>query len=135
MAPFGPVPFDMYPLSPPSPYAHVFQTGQPKTRWPKLDDDESLSMLHDKCWGKDISDERRKWLGTQSRGHQMDTDETSAGFALYLDIKALNQGSMWVREDYVLLYNDCTAHFNDPMVLSGSKPPSVVITGQPGVGK
>ena len=132
----------------PSSYANVFFE-EPRNPWLKLKN-TSLSIFHAKHWGKDICEERREWLGTQTRGHQMDidenqmdtdeenqmsTDETPAGFALSFDIKAFNLRSMWVRENYELLYNDCTSYFNDPKVLSASKPPSVVITGQPGVGE
>ena len=67
----------------------------------------------------------------QAEAHQMDTGEALASFALY-NVYNLN---MWVRKDYALLYDSCMAYFNHPAVKSFPKPPSVVITGQPGVGK
>jgi hypothetical protein len=118
-------------------YAHVFREGQPKKHWPKLEDDEVFSILLAKFWGKDIREEKRKWQETQPGGHEMDidTDEAAAKFAFFFEIDGLNASSMWVREDYMLLYDDCTAHFANPDIGDDSSPPSVIITGQPGVGK
>ena len=123
---------------PSSPYAHLFQKGQPKTPWPKLDADECLSMLHAKYWGKDIREEMRQWQEKQTRGQPLNTDQSTvlpANFALYLDIDDLNISSMWVREDYVLLYDHCIAYFNQPKIRPSPMPPSIVITGQPGIGE
>jgi hypothetical protein len=117
--------------STPSPYAHVFLV-QPETPWPKLESNEPLSIFHATYWGKDIYQEKYKWLETQAEAHPMDSGEAPASFALYFDMYNLN---MWVREDYALLYDDCMAYFNQPNVRSFPKPPSAVITGQPGVGK
>ena len=119
-----------------SPYAHVLRLQEPlDTPWPKLKSNQDLSMFHAKYWGKDILEDKRKWLETQNGGHRMDTDEAPANFALYFNIDGLNAPSVWVREDYMLLYDECMAYFNRPRVKSNVMPPSVVITGQPGIGK
>jgi len=117
-----------------SPYAHVFLE-PPDASWPKLTSDKALSMFHAKYWGKGILEDKRKWLETQNGGHRMDTDEAPANFALYFNIAGLNPSNLWVREDYMLLYDECMAYFNRPRVKSSAMPPSVVITGQPGIGK
>ena len=116
----------------PSSYAHVFLE-QPENPWPKLKN-TFLSVFHAQYWGKDIREDKREWLETQNGGHRMDVDKAPANFALYFDIEGLNS-NMWVREDYVLLYDHCTTYFNRPNVRSFSKPPSVIITGQSGIGK
>jgi hypothetical protein len=67
--------------------------------------------------------------------NQMKTGETPAGFPLHFDIPALKPSTLWVREDYKSLYDFCMYYFNRPNVKSGSKPPSVIITGQPGIGE
>ena len=117
-------------------YSDVFQKGQPRTPWCKLGADEPLSILRSNFWGKDIRDEKRKWQETQTADHQMDTDEAPVKFAFDIGIAAINISTIWVREDYVLLYDYCTARFARPSVQAkNAKPPSVVITGQPGIGK
>ena len=60
-----------------------------------------------------------------------------ANFALSFDIENLDPSGLWVREDYVLFYDHCTAYFNTPLanIQSNPEPPSIVITGQPGIGK
>lgn len=117
--------------------AHVFEEGEPKTPWPKLDTVEFLSILHAKYWGKDIHKEMGQWQEKQTGVQSMGTEENGvlpANFALNLDIKNFKP-NVWVREDYALLYNYCTAYFGrwkeDPLF----RPPSVVITGQPGIGR
>lgn len=118
-------------------YAHVFEEGEPETPWPKLDTVEFLSILHAKYWGKDIHKEMGQWQEKQTGVQSMGTEENGvlpANFALNLDIKNFKP-NVWVREDYALLYNYCTAYFGrwkeDPLF----RPPSVVITGQPGIGR
>jgi hypothetical protein len=66
----------------------------------------------------------------------MDTDNAPANFAFSFNIEGLNVTSMWVREDYVLLYDECITYFANPVEKKfGSLSPSVVITGQSGIGK
>jgi len=128
----------MDPSSPPPPYAHIFQKGQPKIPWPELDADACLSLLHAKYWGKDIREEMCQWQERQTRGQPINTDQSNvlpANFALYFDIDDLNTSSMWVPEDYGLLYDHCTSHFNQPEIRFSPMPVSIVITGQPGIGK
>jgi hypothetical protein len=112
-------------------YAQVFQR-LPKDPWLELSSDEPLSSLHAEYWGKGILDDKRKWLEAQDGGHRMDTDEVPANFALYIDINGLKPRSLWVRKDYMLLYDACMAYFSRPR--KSGTPPSVVLTGQPGVG-
>ena len=123
---------------PPSPpYAHVFQ-GQPKTPWYKLDDDRCLSMLHKKYWGKNIIEDMHQWQEIQTGYQPMDTDQSNvspANFPISFDIEDLDPSGLWVREEYVLFYDYCVAYFNKPNIRSAPEPPSIIITGQPGIGE
>jgi hypothetical protein len=123
--------------TPHSPYSHVFRE-QPVTPWLRQQSENALSMFHAKYWGKDIHEETNQWKKQQPGYQPMDIDETNAlpaNFALYFDIDTLNTTNIWVREDYALLYDYCTNRFNRREKKRFSKPSSVVITGQPGVGK
>ena len=123
---------------PSSPYAHIFEKGQPKTPWPKLDPNHMLSIHLAKFWGKDLHEEKRQWQEKQTGGNPMNmnanqSDILLADFPLYFG-DSWNTSGMWVREDYVLLYDYCTTYFNQPKVRTSVMPPSVAITGQPGIG-
>jgi|SRR6267142_2943820 len=126
--------------SPSQPYSYVFQPRYPKIPWPKLEDFEPPSLLHTKYWGRPIQGNEPE-LQTPSDGQPVDESEIGPGcFALDLDVKSLRISGLWVRQDYIRLYNYCNTHYNN--VWSHSKPgrpppsaPSVVITGQPGIGE
>jgi DNA replication protein DnaC len=95
-------------------------------------------MFHAQYWGKNIREEMYRWQEKKT-GHQpMEIDETNVSptnFALSFDIEDFDPSGMWIRKDYGLLYDYCTNYFNEPNVKTGDEAPSVVITGQPGVGK
>jgi len=132
---------DPSPPSPPSsPYAHVFLEGEPEAPWPKLHAKHYLSELHAKCWGKDIREEMHQWQEKHSTDQPMDTDQNDgllANFALYFGIDSQKSTMwVWVRKDYALLYDHCTTYFNGSKIEPfGDGPPSIVIIGQPGIGK
>ena len=67
--------------------------------------------------------------------NQMKTGQTPAGFPLRFGVQYFKPSTLWVREDYESLYDFCMYYFNRPNVNSGSEPPSVVITGQSGIGE
>jgi hypothetical protein len=115
-------------------YAQVFLR-LPHDPWLELQSDELLSNFHAKYWGKSILDDKREWLEVQDGGHRMDTDDVPTNFALYIRVDGMQPSSLWVRKDYMLLYDECMAYFSRPSVKSSTTPPSVVITGQPGIGK
>ena len=125
---------------PPSPYPHIFdfKKGQPDVPWPKLDTDALLSILHAKYWGQDIREEKRQWQEKQTKAKPMNTDQSGnlpANFPLYFDIDDWTLSRMWIREDYVVFYDYCTAYFNQPEIRTSTTPPSIAITGQLGIGK
>src|SRR6266850_1404516 len=131
-------------MTSPSPYAYVFEGGEPDTPWIALKDYKALSQLHTKYWGKPIQGNELE-LQTPSEGQPMDEDEDqsevgSGCFTLDFDIPLLRISKLLVRQDYIRIYDYCNTHYND--VWSYSEPgrpppsaPSVVITGQPGTGE
>ena len=97
-----------------------------------------LSIHLAKFWGKDLHEEKRQWQEKQTGGNPMNmnanqSDILLANFPLYFGDN-WNTSGMWVRGDYVLLYDYCTTYFNQPKVRTSVMPPSVAITGQPGIG-
>jgi len=124
---------DLDPSLPASSFAHIFED-EPETPWPKLDADRYFSRLHAKWWGRDIREDQRQWQAKQTMYQSMDTDQNNvlpANFAFLFNIND-EKSNMWVREEYVLLYDYCTAHFNQSSLY---KSRSIVLTGQPGIGK
>ena len=94
-------------------------------------------MLHEKYWGKNIREDMQQWQERQTGYQPVNADQSNvspANFALSFDIENLDPSGLWVREDYVLLYDHCTTYFNKPNIQSAPEPPSIVITGQPGIG-
>jgi len=136
------------------PYAYVFEDGLPHTPWIALNESHPLSQLHIKYWDNPIQG-NEPGVQTLSEGQPMDDDEDqpldddedqsevgpdSGCFVLDFHIKSLRISKLWVRQDYIRLYDYCNTHYND--VWSYSEPdwpppsaPSVVITGQPGIGE
>ena len=120
-----------------SPYAHVFQPGEPGTPWDKLSasDPSPPSMLHAKFWAKSIDEDRSEWEKEQG-GEPTEIEGSDVGpgcFLLDLGIESFAFSRLWVRKDYIRLYDVCNTYFNEIINLH-VPPPSVVITGQPGIG-
>ena len=120
-----------HPVYPP----HVFEPGQPKAPWPILSASDALSNLHAKFWGVDIHEDEVKWLLTQPEGQLMDVDGSEVGpgcFLLDLQGAIVTRSKLWVRKDYLRIYDECKSYYDEP---DAETPRSVVITGQPGVGE
>lgn len=117
--------------------------------WRRLHETELLARLHAKFWHQSMEAEEREWCKNQLENEPMavvdkqprddnikDTDdednEIDAGcYVLQIDIPGLED--IWIRKEYIKLYNCCDDYLkNDHQFM---KTPSVVITGQPGIGK
>ncbi len=119
--------------------------------WSKLRDINPLAQLHAKFWRKSMADEEwrrpQKSVGDspggvtdESMDVDVDDDEIGPGsYILDIGIKGLSYSKIWIRADYIRIYDYCNDHYNRSMsifLLSNKKEaPSVVITGQPGIGK
>jgi hypothetical protein len=108
---------------------------QPIPDW-RLNANLPLSDLHAKFWGVDIHEDEVKWLTTQPEGQRMDVDGSEVGpgcFALDLKIRKLLVSRLWIRKDYIRIYDECKDYYESPPD-GVPRPRSVVVTGQPGIG-
>ena len=116
------------------PYAYVFSYRLPKSPFRKLDDENALSRLHIKYWNRSIDDEESTWASAHSA--PMDTDESDivrGCFPLQVNIPDFRIPNLWVREDYIRIYDYCDSHCKNRRGVSLW--PCAIITGQPGSGE
>lgn len=117
-------------------------------QWDRLNENtEALAQLHRKFWGGEaMQDEETRWRETQPENESMDVDvdetaeededdEIGAGgcYTLTLDMPGIGRSPLWIRKEYIRIYDFCERHLASHR--RGPEPPSVVITGQPGIGK
>jgi hypothetical protein len=115
-------------------------------KWPRLVDDaiDVYSKLHDKFWGKSMAIDEQEWRDSHEGRAMMDGDddddpESEIGPGCYpLELPMCPRCKrLWVRKDYIRLYDFCEQWYER---VTGDnsrvdkKAPSVVITGQSGVG-
>lgn len=65
----------------------------------------------------DIHDDEVKWLKTQPEGQLMDVDGSEVGpscFALDLEISHLTASRLWIRRDYIQIYDVCKKTYDRP---------------------
>jgi hypothetical protein len=102
----------------------------------KLGEHYPYSRLRAKYWGKSMAIEEQEWRKSQDTMEVDDSDpESEIGPGCYpLDCQLDLWGSrLWVRKDYIRMYDFCNKWYGQ--VPSGRyKAPSVVITGQTGIG-
>ena len=119
-------------------YAYVFSPELPVPSLSKLSVGHHFSKLHTKHWGRSIDADESKWLG-KSQLPDIDESEVVQGcFILDLDVKGFGVSELWVRKDYIRIYDHCSSHCENIRVLNIQDehcPPSAVITGQPGLGE
>jgi hypothetical protein len=101
--------------------------------WSKLQDNEPLSQLPSKYWGKSIEVEAKQWRESHPTIVDDPANDIGPGcFMLDLGIDSY-PSKLWVRQDYIRIYDYCTArHASGPLTTGIRR--SVVLTGQPGVG-
>jgi hypothetical protein len=109
--------------------------------------------MHAKFWGKSMADEKQKWLNAQSptpgegsslgnelQGEAMDVDVSEEDedddiidgcHFLELDIESLNIPRIWIRAEYIRIYDALETFYQYPR----RRAPAAVITGQPGIGE
>jgi hypothetical protein len=111
-------------------------------QWIPLTSDDPQYQLHAKFWGKE-SEEEREQRRAFSEGESMQVDdrnmENEMGPGCYvLDIGVDTIGcsqQIWIRQDYIRIYEHCERYYLKVANIKSPRPPSVVITGQPGIGK
>ena len=121
-------------MAPHPPYANVFLY-LPDPPFLKMDDGARLSVFHAKYWGVGIEQDESKWVGAHSQLMDTSNSEVVRGcFALDLDDDSLAPSKIWIRKDYLRIYDFCERrceYIRDNLHLA----PSVVVTGQPGLGE
>jgi len=113
--------------------ASVFLDGNASTSWSKLPASHTLSQFWFKYWGKSIEDEAEQWRGSNPTVDDSTNDILPGCFALDIEIKHRPQ-KLWVRQDYIRIYNYCRDRHTHGPSSETEIPRSVVITGQPGIG-
>jgi hypothetical protein len=104
--------------------------------WHKLKRSHRYYKLQSTFWGKRIEDDAQRWR--ESHPDVKDDDDNDIGpdcYALDLGVPRLKSSKLWVRNDYVRLYDYCTTRHGTGPQEAGEDARSVVITGQPGVGE
>jgi len=118
-----------------SSYANVFIPGEPQPLWPKLQTCPWLSELHAKFWGKNIHQDELGWQHSLRQADQLKESTVLPGsFVLNIGTNHITSSNTWIRRDYLQLYDHCDKHCKR-VIKNGSRPPSVVITGHPGIGE
>ena len=105
-----------------------------RTSWIKLEDNMKLSQLQSKFWGKSIEEEAKEW---RESNPTVEVDRTNdIGVQCYgLDLGiGIKNYKLWVRQDYIRIYDYCVKQHAEGPSFSGDTARSVIITGQPGVG-
>jgi hypothetical protein len=135
-----------------SDFASVVHVPKRLTQWPKLGENEPLTLLHANFWGKSMAVEEQEWRRAQSpdpsmsgddpvedvnesmdEGLDTDTDDDIIPGCYLLDI-GIGVSKIWVRADYIRIYDFLEAHYMKPAAPS-FQAPAAVIAGQPGVGE
>ena len=62
-----------------------------------------------------------------------DDDIISGCYMLDIDIKGLRLSKLWIRAEYIRVFNFVNVYYDRPTV--AGKAPCVVVTGQPGIGE
>jgi hypothetical protein len=116
--------------------ASVFIEKNDSSSWDKLKSSHKYSKLRSAFWGKRIEDDAQRWRESHPAVEDDEDDDIGPGcYALDLGICHLKCSKLWVRKDYIRIYDHCaTRHETGPQE-SEEDARSVVITGQPGVGK
>jgi hypothetical protein len=107
----------------------------------KADDGTPLALFHKKFWGKSMKDEESEWRKSQIRIDQdedeitdEDDDIISGCYVLDISIPRMPVSHLWIRADYIRVFNFFQAFF-DTHAKPMAKVPSGVLTGQPGIGE
>ena len=116
--------------------ASVFILESDANSWTKLEDYKLLSQLHAKFWRKDMTEEEQEWRRSHPNLDDGYGTEIGPGcYALDFGIEHLERSKLWIRSDYLQIYDYCNEHYDRVKNLVSGIAPSVVITGQAGIGE
>jgi hypothetical protein len=122
----------------------------------RLPDDDPFNLFRVKFWGQSLAEEEQVWreahpaTGGGLRGKDQDGDESMGEgggeitdvdddiipgcYLLDLDIETINPMKIWIRADYIRVYNHVETYYETPG-FPPNRAPCVVLAGQPGIGK
>lgn len=112
--------------------------------WKKLVEPDPLVQLHHKFWVKgnynkllnaDL-DEGATQAVSSATGTAEDEDDSDVGpecYVLETGIPGFQPPNIWVRREYIRVYKHCVDYFK-PENTNKHTSPSLVVTGQPGIG-
>ena len=129
-------------MEPPPAYAYVFRDHRlPCPPLQKQDDKTDVSQLHAKYWGVSINQDESEWVDAHGELAENDPDGSEVVWGCFALKFLPSDGCLapmkdiWVRKDYLRIYDGCDNHcqrcWGDRRLLS----PTAIITGQPGVGE
>jgi hypothetical protein len=119
------------------------------TRWQSFKVSSPISLpfqWHAKFWGKSMEIEEQQWLegsglgGDEpmdvdtSEGEDSDDDFIKGCYTLEIGIKYFWIPRVWIRAEYIRIYNALEAYYQKRPSIS-NQAPAAVITGQPGIGE
>jgi hypothetical protein len=91
-----------------------------------------------------MKDEEDEWRRDNPKDETLEVDkddentENQIGPGCYLldvGVMDLGRSQLWIRKDYIMIYDRCEDIYNHIKYDESRIVPSVVITGQPGIGK
>ena len=116
--------------------ASVFILESNANSWTKLEDCKLLSQLHAKFWRKDMTEEEQEWRRSHPDvGDRFGTEIGPGCYALDFGMEHLERSKLWIRTEYLQIYDYSNEHYDKVKSLVSGIAPSVVITGQAGIGE
>jgi len=128
----------------------VFVDGEVPDQLVRVHDNQPSAKLHAKWWGKSMSDEEKEWRrqypdpnaltlsgGSDHAADRMDVDsgDIGSGWVINIGVDGLRWRWIWVRSEYIKIYDYCNEHYEDYLNVVNQRAPCAVVTGQPGIGK
>jgi hypothetical protein len=112
----------------------VFSDRSDSASWSKLKDRHPISQLRSEFWGKNIEEEAKQWRKSHSTVKVDRTNDIGPEcYGLDLGIIKFKSSKLWVRQDYIRIYDYCSKRHEEGPSSATEMARSVVITGQPGI--
>ena len=137
----------MEPEAPPTPstFESIVIPDSTVGPWTAMPSDDPLSQLRDRFWGFSMKDEEDKWRRDHPENERFAVDEEDnedmaneigqGCYPLDFGIPDLARSKLWIRKEYIRIYDGCEVFYNDNERFGGGIAPSAIITGQPGISK
>jgi len=107
-------------------------SGEPLEEMKFLYNNHPLAQLHSKFWGMSMEVEESEWRRTQTP-YESQLEVHPGCYVLDIGIKHLPFLKVWIRAEYIRIFDYVERHYNHDRVHNLA--PSIVVTGQPGIGE